>query len=144
MLKSAESPRSIQRGKISWEQAQSDLQTAKSFLKSSPGKSSLLSAQAAVNALSSVLEAHGYFQLPTFSAVELVGECVNLDSNFESIRSACYVLDGTIERDMFGMQHTETIRFTPSFAKSCFKSSEQVIKHIKAYWKQNKDRFFTP
>lgn len=144
MLKTKESSRSRQRAQISWKQAQADLKIAKASLKSQPDKSSLQSAQSAVNALSSILEAHGFFQLPTFSTNELLNKCVEIEKNLEDLRSPCTVLDGTIERDAFGTTRTPHVRFTPAFAKACLKACEEIHKAIKGYWKQNKHRFFAP
>lgn len=144
MLKTDTSPRGIQRAEISWKQSQADLKIAKGAIKSQPHKGSLQSAQAAINALSSVLEAHGYFQLPAFSATELLEHCIEIDSVFEELRGPCTLLDGTLERDMFGSTRTPTLDFTPSFARACFKASEQIHKQIKQYWKQHKKQFFAP
>lgn len=144
MQKAQESPRSIKRAEISWQQSKADLKVAKSALKKRPDKSSLQSTQSVMNALSSILEAYGYFQLPTFSAIELLDQCVPIDPNFEKIRDACHVVDGTLERDMFGTTRTPNERFTPSFAKACLEACEQVQKQTKIYLKQNKSRFFSP
>lgn len=144
MLKVKESPRSIQRAEVSWEQAKTDLKVAKSALKNQPGKCAMQSAQATINALSSVLEAHGYFQLPAFSSTELLDHCIKIDPLFEELRPVCRLLDGTIERDTFGTQRTPTMDFTPAFGRSCVKGSETALKLIKRYWKQNKHRFFSP
>ncbi len=144
MLKAKESPRSIQRAQVSWQQSQLDLKIAKSSLKNQPDKSSLQSAQAAMNALSSVLEAQGYFQLPTFSTVELLKKCLEIEPSFKALESDCMLLDGTVERDMFGTTRTPQTHFTPAFAKACLKAGERINQQTNKYWKQNKNRFFTP
>ena len=144
MLKTKESSRSVQRAQVSWQQSQMDLKIAKSSLKTQPDKSSLQSAQAAMNALSAILEAHGYFQLPTFSTIELLDKCVTIEPSFEELRADCNLLDGTVERDMFGTTRTPHIQFTPAFAKACLKACEGIHTQTKKYWKQNKNRFFSP
>lgn len=144
MLKTKESSRTLQRAQTSWKQAGADLKIAQSSLKAQPDKSSLQSAQAAVNALSSVLEAQGFFQLPTFSTNELLNKCVEIDADFEKLRSPCTILDGTIERDAFGTTRTPHVGFTPAFARACLKACEEVYKETKRYWKANKNRFFAP
>ena len=144
MLKTKPSSRTLQRAEISWRQAGMDLKTAQSCVKSQPDKSSLQSAQAAVNALSSVLEAQGFFQLPTFSTNELLDKCVEIEPDFEKLRSPCTILDGNIERDAFGTTRTPHMGFTPAFARACLKACEEIHKATKHYWKANKARFFAP
>ncbi len=144
MLKIKESSRSIKRAQISWQQSQADLKLAKASVKSQPDKSCLQSTQAAINSLSSILEAHGYFQLPSFSTIELLDKCIEIDPMFEEMRSFCNVLDSTIERDMFGKTKTSNMGYTPAFAKTCFQASEHIQQIVKTYWKKNKKRFFSP
>ena len=72
MQKAAASDRALRRARISWEQSQEDLRIAKSRIRDSPEVSCLQSTQAAINALGSVLEAQGHFQLPAFSSVEMI------------------------------------------------------------------------
>ena len=69
MQKIAPSARSLQRAKVMWEQSNDDLRTARDLQNSNPELSCLQSVQAAINALSSLLEAQGFFQLPSYSAV---------------------------------------------------------------------------
>ena len=49
MQKAQESEQSIQRARVSWEQSKEDLEMAKSFIKTNPDTSCLLSNQAAVS-----------------------------------------------------------------------------------------------
>jgi len=144
MKKTKKSNRTIERAKISWEQSQIDLQISKSCIKSVPEKSSLQSTQSAVNALSSVLEGAGHFQLPAFSTIELLDYCIKIDTNFEKIRSSCYILDGSLERDIFGQTRQKNTHFTPSFARACYHASMTVQKAVKTYWQKNRDHFFNP
>lgn len=139
MHKTKPSFRSMQRALISWQQAQVDFMEAKSALKHQPHKSSLLSAQAAMNALSSILEGRGYFQLPVFSTCELLKKCIEVETVFEVLRSACTVLDGTVERDMFGSTRTPQAHFTPAFARACLKACGEIQKETKRYWKRNEN-----
>ncbi|MBF0287916.1 MAG: HEPN domain-containing protein [SAR324 cluster bacterium] len=144
MLQIKASARTIRRAQISWEQSKADLKLAKASSKSQPDKSCLQSTQAAINAFSSILEAHGYFQLPSFSTIELLDKCIEIDNMFEEIRPLCNVLDSNIERDMFGMTKSPNIGYTHAFAKTCFEACEQIHQVIKTYWKKNKSRFFSP
>ena len=66
------SERSLKRGKVCWEQSQEDLAQAKDNVKTKPEISCLMSVQASINAISSILEANGHFQLPAFSCVEML------------------------------------------------------------------------
>ncbi len=61
MQKIAPSVRSLQRAKVMWEQSNDDLRTARDLQNSNPELSCLQSVQAAINALSSLLEAQGFF-----------------------------------------------------------------------------------
>ena len=131
--------RAIKRAQISWQQAQIDFNEAKSVLKYQPHKSSLLSAQAAINALSSVLEARGYFQLPVFSTSELLKKCIEVEKVFEDLHSSCTVLDGTVERDMFQSTRTPQAQFSPAFARACLKACREIQKETKKYWNRNKN-----
>ncbi|MBF0279545.1 MAG: HEPN domain-containing protein [SAR324 cluster bacterium] len=144
MLKTNESSRSIKRAQVSWQQSEIDLKIAKSSLAKQPDKSSMQSAQAAMNALSSILEAQGYFQLPAFSTVELLKKCIEIEPSLEELRADCTLLDGTVERDSFGTTRTPHNHFTPAFAKACLKACDRIIKRTKKYWKQNKRQYFNP
>ena len=137
MLKLKISERSIQRGRISWEQSQDDLAQAESFIKTEPQKSCLLSVQASINAISSVLEAQGHFQLPAFSNVELLDKCIQHFEELEKIRSQCYVLDSSLERDVMGHSKQKKPHFNVPFARTCHKSSKIVIDAVRIYWKAN-------
>ena len=75
MQKAQESEQSIQRARVSWEQSKEDLEIAKSFIKTNPDTSCLLSNQAAINAFSSILQVHGHFQLPAYSSTEMLNIC---------------------------------------------------------------------
>ena len=139
MYKTQPSSRAIQRARISWQQAQVDFKEAKTVLEFQPHKSSLLSTQAAMNALSSILEARGYFQFPVFSTSELLKKCIEEEKVFEVLHSACAVLDGTVERDMFQSTRTPQAQFTPAFARACLKACGKIQKVTNKYWKQNRN-----
>ena len=143
MQKTKESERTTRRAKISWEQSQIDLTVAKSCMKTDPDKSSLQSTQSAINALSAVLEAHGHFQLPAYSTMELLDYCVEIDAMFEKIRSACHVLDSSLERDPFSTG-PDKMSFTASFARGCWKAGQEIQATVRTYWNQHKERFFAP
>ncbi len=144
MQKTEISQRTVRRGRVSWMQCQDDLKTAKGCIRTSPDKSCLLSVQASINALSSVLEAHGHFQLPAFSCVELLNQCLPLAPTLEAIRSQCYVLDGSLDRDLMGHTMQKNMRFTAPYAKTCHRSGQAVIEAVKRYWQENQTRFFKP
>ena len=136
MQKAAASDRALQRARVSWEQSQEDLRIAKSRIRDSPEVSCLQSTQAAINALSSVLEAQGHFQLPAFSSVEMLDACVSVVPALESVRSQCYVLDSMLERDVLGKARQKNVRFTPAFAKTCHRSAEGILNEIRKFWNQ--------
>lgn len=144
MNKAQESELSIHRAKVSWEQSKEDLEMANSFIKSNPDTSCLLSNQSAINAFSSILLAHGYFQLPAYSSTEMVNLCSSVASEVEETRPQCEVLDSSLNRDLLGNTRQKNIQFTPAFAKTAYEASRQILKIIKVYWLQNKDRFFVP
>jgi HEPN domain-containing protein len=145
MQKIAPSARSLQRAKVMWDQSNDDLRTARDLQNSNPELSCLQSVQAAINALSSLLEAQGFFQLPSYSAVELLDLCVQQNANeLESTRSACYILDSSLERDIFGNTQQKNIRFTPPYAKTCQGAARQIHEAVRRYLKNNRDLFFTP
>ena len=102
MHKAQESERSIKRAKVSWEQSKEDLEMAKSMIKTHPDTSCLLSSQAAINAFSSILQAHGHFQLPAYSPTEMLNQCSSVSPAFEKARSMCAVLDSALNRDLLG------------------------------------------
>jgi len=144
MQKAQESEQSIHRARISWEQSGEDLELAKSFIKTNPDTSCLLSNQSAINGFSSILQAQGHFQLPAFSSTEMLNMCSTVTAEFEEARPQCKVLDSALNRDLLGHTRPKNIQFTPAFAKTSYEASRQIHKIIKAYWKKNKARYFTP
>ena len=145
MHKAQESERSIQRAKVSWEQSKDDLEMAKSMIKTHPDTSCLLSSQAAINAFSSILQAHGHFQLPAYSSTEMLNLCSSVSTVVvEQARSQCAVLDSALNRDLLGHTSPKNIQFTPAFARTSFEASRKIHKIIRAYWHENKQRFFNP
>ena len=144
MQKVQESENCVHRAKISWEQSKEDLEMAKSFLKTSPDTSCLLSNQAAINAFSSILYAKGYFQLPAYSSLEMLNLCSTVVPNVEITREFCDLLDSSLNRDLLGQNRQKNISFTPAFAKSSYEASRKIQKIIKEYLLQNKDCFFDP
>ncbi len=142
------SKRTLQRAKTSWLQSQEDYKMAKECVKSQIAKSAMLSSQSAVNALASILEASGGFQLPTFSAVELLNACIEYEtklleqsgkpSTLEELRAVCYLLDECIERDAFGIKKTLPT-FTPDFAKSLLRATKKVQTTIGKFWKTHEN-----
>ena len=144
MQKAQESERSIRRGKISWEQSKQDLEMAKSFIKTSPDTSCLLSNQAAINGFSSILFSKGFFQIPAYSSIEMLNLCSSVFPEFEKTRKHCEILDSSLNRDLLGQSRQKNISFTQTFAKTSYNSSMAIQKIIKAYLEQNKDLFFDP
>ena len=145
MQKAQESERSIQRAKVSWEQSKEDLEMAKSMIKTHPDTSCLLSSQAAINAFSSILQAHGHFQLPAYSSTEMLNLCSSVSTVVvEQARSQCAVLDSALNRDLLGHASPKNIQFTPAFARTSFEASRKIHKIIRAYWQENRQRFFDP
>ena len=144
MNKSQASEQSIHRAKVSWEQSKGDLEMAKSYIKTNPGTSCLLSNQSAINAFSSILQAEGYFQLPAYSSTEMLNLCSSVTLEVEETRQQCEMLDSALNRDLLGHTRPKNIQFTPAFAKNLYEASRQIHKIIKAYWLQSKDRFFAP
>ena len=142
--KAQESQQSIRRAKVSWEQSKEDLEMAKSFIKTNSDTSCMLSNQSAINAFSSILQAQGYFQLPAYSSMEMLNLCISVASEVEEARPQCEVLDSALNRDLLGHTRPKNIQFTTAFAKTSYQASRQIHKIIKAYWAQNKDRFFVP
>ena len=144
MQKAQESERSIRRAKVSWEQSKDDLEMAKSMIKSHPDTSCLFSSQATINALSSILQAHGNFQLPAYSSTEMLNQCNSVSTMFEQARSQCAVLDSALDRDFLGNTSKKNIQFTPAFAKTSFEASRKILKIVGAYWQENRQNFFDP
>ncbi|MCH2266968.1 MAG: hypothetical protein MK515_10965 [SAR324 cluster bacterium] len=144
MQKAQESERSIHRAKVSWLQSGEDLEMAKSFIKTNPDTSCLLSNQAAINAFSSILLAQGHFQLPAYSSTEMLNLCSSVAPEVEITRAQCDVLDSALNRDLLGHTRQKNIQFTPAFAKTSYEASRKILKIIKAYWQENKVRFFAP
>jgi len=144
MQKAIESERSIKRARVSWEQSKDDLKLAKSMIKTHPETSCLLSNQAAINALSSILQAYGHFQLPAYSSTEMLNHCISLSPTVEQARSQCAVLDSALNRDLLGHTSPKNIHFTPAFAKTSFEASRKILKIIRQYFQQNSKRFFDP
>ena len=144
MQKTQESNRSIQRARVSWEQSKEDLKMAKSMIKTHPDTSCLLSSQATINAFSSILQAHGHFQLPAYSSVEMLNQCNSVSPVFEQARSQCAVLDSSLNRDLLGKTSPKNIQFTPAFARTSFEASSKILKIVRTYWRENSQRFFDP
>ena len=144
MQKAQESERSIRLARVSWEQSKDDLEMAKSMIKSHPDTSCLFSSQATINAFSSILQAHGNFQLPAYSSTEMLNQCNSVSNIFEQARSQCAVLDSTIDRDLLGNTSQKNIILTPAFGKTSFEASRKILKLVRAYWRENCQRFFVP
>ena len=144
MQKVQESERSIQRAKVSWEQSKDDLEMAKSMIKTQPDTSCLLSSQAAINAFSSILQAQGHFQLPTYSSTEMLNKCSSVSPLVEQARKHCAVLDSSLNRDLLGNTSTKNIQFTPAFARTSFEASRKILKIVRTYWLENRKSFFDP
>ena len=144
MQKALESERSIHRAKVSWEQSKEDLKLAKSMIKTHPDTSCLLSSQAAINAFSSILQAQGHFQLPAYSSTEMLNQCCSVSPAVENVRSQCAVLDSALNRDLLGHTSPKNIHFTPAFARTSFEASRKIHMIIRAYWHENRQRFFDP
>ena len=144
MQKAQESERSIRLAKVSWDQSKEDLEMAKSMIKTHPDTSCLLSSQAAINAFSSILQAHGHFQLPAYSSSEMLNQCSSVSPSVEKARSECAMLDSAINRDLLGHTSKKNIQFTPAFARTSFEASRKILKIISEYWQENSQRFFDP
>jgi len=144
MQKAQESERSIHRAQVTWEQSGEDLEMAKSFIKTNPDTSCLLSNQAAINAYSSILQALGHFQLPAYSSTEMFNLCSSVAPEVEITRVQCDVLDSALNRDLLGHTRPKNIQFTPAFAKTSYEASRKIHNIVKTYWQKNKDRFFIP
>ena len=144
MQKAQESEQSIHRARVSWEQSREDLEMAKSFIKTNPDTSCLLSNQSAINGFSSILQALGHFQLPAFSSTEMLNMCSSVTLEVEETRPQCEVLDSALNRDLLGHTRPKNIQFTPAFAKTSYEASRQIHKIIKVYWQKNKVRYFVP
>jgi len=144
MQKAQESERSIKLAKVSWEQSKDDLEMAKSMIKTHPDTSCLLSSQAAINAFSSILQAHGHFQLPAYSSTEMLNQCSSISPAVEKARSLCAVLDSALNRDLLGHTNQKNILFTPAFARTSFDASKKIHKIIRVYWHENRQRYFDP
>ena len=144
MQKAQESERSIKRARVFWEQSKEDLKMAKSIIKTHPDTSCLLSSQATINAFSSILQAHGHFQLPAYSSTEMLNQCSSVSPMFLQAQSQCAVLDSAINRDLLGHTSPKNIQFTPAFARTSFEASTQIHKIVRAYWQENRQRFFDP
>ena len=129
------SERSIRRGKISWEQSQEDLVQAKTKIKTEPQISCMLSVQASINAMSSILETKGHFQLPAFSCVEILDQALQYLSELENIRSQCYVLDSSLERDVMGNAQQKNLSFTTPYARTCHQAGQMILKCVKNFWR---------
>ncbi|MEO1823301.1 MAG: hypothetical protein ABGX85_04660, partial [Candidatus Lambdaproteobacteria bacterium] len=91
-----------------------------------------------------ILQAHGHFQLPAYSSTEMLNICSSVVSEVEETRPQCEVLDSALNRDLLGHTRPKNIQFTPAFAKTSYEASRQIHKIIKAYWRENKARFFAP
>jgi len=144
MQKAQESEKSIRLAKVSWEQSKEDLEMAKTMINTHPNTSCLLSSQAAINAFSSILQAHGHFQLPAYSSSEMLNQCSLVSPAVEKARSQCAVLDSTLNRDLLGHISPKNIQFTPAFARTSFEASRKILKIISEYWQENSQRFFDP
>ncbi|MDC0223966.1 MAG: hypothetical protein ACJ0DJ_00600 [bacterium] len=144
MQKAQESELSIQRAKVTWEQSGEDLEMAKSFIKTNPDTSCILSNQAAINAFSSILQAMGHFQLPAYSSTEMLNLCSSVAPEVEITRANCDILDSMLNRDLLGHTRPKNIQFTPAFAKTSYEASRKIHQIVRAYWQKNKDRFFGP
>ena len=144
MQKAQESERTIRRAQVSWEQSGEDLEMAKSFIKTNPDTSCLLSNQSAINAFSSILIALGHFQLPAYSSSEMLNICSSVAPEIEIARKYCEVLDSALNRDLLGHTRPKNLKFTPVFAKKTFEASSKINQIVKAYLQENSDRFFVP
>lgn len=144
MQQASPSDRTRRRASVSWAQAQEDLQESKQRIKEAPDASCLLSMQCAINALSSIPEAQGRFQLPTYSSVEMLDVCLQYAPELEALRNSCYVLDGLLERDVMGNAQQKNIRFTSAYARTCHQAAEAVLDGLRGFFKANATAYFAP
>ena len=66
------------------------------------------------------------------------------DEKLEIIRSYCYVLDSSLDRDVMGHASQQKIQFTVHYARTCYHSGHQINKTIWNYWEKNQSCFFSP
>ncbi|MGA1598224.1 MAG: hypothetical protein ACO4AU_04180 [bacterium] len=144
MQRLSPSERSRRRAQVSWEQAQDDLQQARERIKKAPDASCLLSMQGAINALSSLPESQGIFQLPSYSVVEMLDVCVPMAADLEAIRNRCYVLDGLLERDVMGNAQQKNIRFTSAYARTIHEAAQAVVQAVQEALNRDSETFFKP
>jgi len=45
---------------------------------------------------------------------------------------------------LFGHTSPKNIQFTPAYARTSFEASSKILKIIRAYWQENRQRFFDP
>lgn len=135
--------KSLQRGKLLWQQSQVDLKSAwKKWKGGQFLESSCLSLQASINALSAVCTLNGIFQYPNFSPMRMSALCVEKDPRFERLQEACMALEEVQEADPFSDVSTPIAGKEGS--RACYDHGEAVITLVKGYLKDNRGRFFSP
>ena len=124
------SERSLKRGKVSWEQSRrpcpGQSQCENEARDKLPDERSSLDQRHQFN-----FEANGHFQLPAFSCVEMLDLALQYHEDLEKIRSQCYVLDSSLERDVMGNAQQKNLKFTTPYARTCHQAGQTVLKSVK-------------
>lgn len=139
----APSAETIRRARLFWEQGGEDLKSARAMLRRKEFlQSSYFSLQGAVNGLSAVCHLHGLFQLPTGGPTQLLALIAGIAPDLANAVGALNALEQVTEHNPFAA--TEPGDDLPAFSRACLDEGRRVMKHLKAYLKANRARFFAP
>jgi hypothetical protein len=141
----AESPspssETLRRARLSWEQSQADLKSARSSHKAGQFMhGSFLCLQSALNGLAAICQVHGHFHLPNGGPAPLLALCVDSDPAFPTLE--CPQLERVLERNPFAPEDSSDP--AAAFSQACLAECEALCQSIRRYLKANQGRFFKP
>lgn len=137
------SPETLRRARLFWEQSGQDLKDAGQRLRAGANlESGYYSLQAALNALSAVCTLHGHFQLPQSSTLHMLALCRAADPRFARLDEACTALEEAAAQNPFAPNPgTDGGK---AAGKARLSQSNEIIKAVRGYLKDNRKRFFAP
>lgn len=135
--------RTVEQARRMWEQSGADLKAARSNLRRRDYlQSAFLSLQASINGLSAVCFLNGHFQLPAGSPPHLMALCAEADPRFAELPGTCPGLDEAMESNPFHPERDPA--HEKALARQCREEGERVLKLVRGYLKDNRERFFAP
>ena len=92
--------------------------------------------------LSAVCHLHGHFQLPPGNPSQLAALCAEIEPRFAELIDACPALEQALERNPFDPQRDPEEE--EALGRRCLAELEPLLRLVKGYFEENRERFFKP